>query len=74
MTTDLRTGPEKMLFDELAALGVTLEALIIRTPRDWVPDLYAYRLTTKSGGVIATNVIPWDIDTYPKVLAAAKGN
>lgn len=72
MSTDLRTGPEKMFYNELEKLGAKVEAFIMRSPRDWFPDIYGYRVTRADGTQVVGNV-PWDLDTYSTILKIAKG-
>lgn len=73
MATNLMTGPERMFYDQLEALGATIQAFIIRSQREWFPDLYCYRLT-RADGSTAVGHVAWDLDTYSAVLAVAKGN
>lgn len=73
MATNLMTGPEKMFYDELGRIGARIEAFIIRSQREWFPDLYGYRITRADGSETVGHV-PWDLDTYSAVLAVAKGN
>lgn len=70
--TSLMTGPERMFYDEMNALEATVEAFIIRKPREWAQDLYGYRVTRKDGSQ-AAGYLPWDLDTYGTVIAIAKG-
>lgn len=72
MTTDLRTGTEKMFYNELEAIGAKIEAFIIRAPRDWFHDIYGFRIT-RADGSTAVGHVPWDLNTYSAVLAIAKG-
>lgn len=72
MTSDLRSGPEKMFYKELEAIGATVEAFIVRSSRAWFPDLYCFRVT-RADGSTGVGHIPWDLDTYSAVLKLAKG-
>jgi len=67
------SGPEKMFWDEMDAMGAACEAFIQRTTRDWWPDTYTYQLTLTDGSK-RVGSIPWDLDTFSKVLAHAKGS
>jgi len=69
---DNLNGPERMYREELAALGASLEAVIVRAVRDWMPDYYAWRVI-RADGTAASGILPWDINTFPAVLAAVKG-
>lgn len=73
MSNDLSSGHERMFKAELAAIGATLDAFIVRSSREWFPTLYCYRVT-RADGTTAVGAIPWDLDTFSAVLAAAKGN
>ena len=72
MSGDMRSGPEKMFYKELEAIGAKVEAYIARSVRDWAPDLYVFRVT-RADGSTAVGHCPWDLDTYSYVLAIAKG-
>lgn len=73
MATNLMSGPERMFYEELEAIGARVDAFIVRAQRDWFPDLYGYRIT-RADGSIAVGHVPWDLNTYAAVLAVAKGN
>ncbi|MEN6302266.1 MAG: hypothetical protein ABFD96_06035 [Armatimonadia bacterium] len=72
MSTDLRTGTEKMFYEELGKLGAKIEAFIVRGPRDWFPDLYGFKIT-RADGSIHVGHTEWDVGTYARVLTIAKG-
>lgn len=72
MATNLMTGTERMFYDELASIGAKIEAFIIRSSRDWFPDLYGYRITRANGSEVV-GYTPYNVDTYSKVLSIAKG-
>lgn len=65
------SGPEKMFWDQMDKIGV-VEAFIIRSPRDWFPDSYCYKVT-RSDGTVKTGMVPWDMETFSKVSTIAKG-
>jgi hypothetical protein len=66
------TEAEKKFREELEATGATIEAFIVRSPRDWFPDLYCYRIDR--GGKVTVGNIAWDESTFTKILSVAKGN
>lgn len=67
------SGPEKMFWDEMDKIGATVEASIVRGTRDWMSDLYRFKVTRTNGYEVVGDV-PWDMDTFGKVLKAAKGD
>lgn len=69
---DIKTGPEKIFYNELEALGATVEAYIVRSARAWAPDLYVYRVT-RADKSTAVGTVPWDLNTFSAVLTHAKG-
>lgn len=72
MANDNLSGPEKMFRDEMDALGATIEGVLIRPPREWLPDLYGYRIT-KADGSQVTGFVEWDLQTFSNLLAIARG-
>lgn len=72
MATNLTTGTERMFCDELEKLGAKSEAFIIRSSREWFPDIYGFRVT-RADGTQAVGHLPYDLDTYAKVIAIVKG-
>lgn len=65
------SGPEKMFQDQLAAIGASIEGVLIRPPRDWLPELYGYRIT-KADGSQVTGFVDWDLDTFSNLMTIAK--
>ena len=72
MATNLMTGTERMFYDELEKIGAKIEAFIIRSSREWFPDLYGYRITRDDGSQ-EVGYLEFDVHTYSRVLAIAKG-
>lgn len=70
--TSLMSGPEKLFYDELNAIGATVHGCIIRAPRDWLHDLYGFQVTRSDGSQVA-GYLPWNVSTYPQIIAIAKG-
>jgi hypothetical protein len=66
------SGPERMFWEEMDGLGITMEAYIQRTSRDWWPDQFIYRMTLADGSQ-KTGSIAWDLDSYSKLIAVARG-
>jgi hypothetical protein len=67
------SGPEKMFWDGMDAIGATVTARIIRSQADWETDIYSFKIT-RADGSEAAGLVPWDLDTFSKVLALAKGD
>jgi ATP-dependent Zn protease len=67
------SGPEKMFWDEMDAIGANVEASITRKQREWQSDLYQFQVT-RANGSTQTGVVPWDLNTFSTVLKIAKGD
>lgn len=66
------SGPEKMFREELEAIGAKIEGVLIRTPRDWLPNLYGYRIT-KANGEQLTGFVPWNLNTFYALMNVVRG-
>lgn len=66
------SGPEKMFRQELDACGASIDAMIIRPPRDWAPDYYCYQLTMGDGSK-KTGMVEWGLETFATIIKIAKG-
>lgn len=65
------SGIEVMFWDEMRKIGATVEAYILRPTQEWAPATYGYKITLDDGRV-KTGIIPWDVETFSRVLAIAK--
>lgn len=62
---------ERMFREELAKLGVKLDAFMFTPPVDWMEKQYFYRLTWPDGKTLTAN-IPWGISTFHVIIEEAK--
>ncbi|TXH48453.1 MAG: hypothetical protein E6Q97_24735 [Desulfurellales bacterium] len=65
------SGIEVMFWDEMKKIGADVEAYIQRPAQEWAPSVYGYKITLKDGRVL-TGLIPWNIETFSRILAIAK--
>ena len=64
------SGMEVMFWDEMKKIGAHVEAAIHRPAQEWAPATYSYKLTL-ANGTVRIGVIPWNIETFSRILAIA---
>lgn len=63
---------ERMFHKALGEMGVEIEGFLFRSPHDWMPDQYGYKLTFE-GGKTVVGWVNWDLDTFSRLLGIVKG-